>query len=239
MWRSMQASAHLGIVPWESRSTWKLTHECSYASTLPLWFESQIWRNRGALACSSINAHLARRQECIISFFFFLGCSLGQQITQDKAEWTTGQAHKQHGKMMNTLLLCGSLHVAYQLCLNGCSHGVLLSRIRMASICVGKVLWTSVSETSAVHGVVPGSSEGHRWWWGHVLAQGSSLWRVGVVKTWVIVPRVQGAMGVVGVVAWLWGGIVGRVSVPRPSLSWVLSRIHRTPSVRKNRQKES
>lgn len=41
-WRSMQTSTHLSIVPWESRSTWKLTRVCSYASTLPLWFESQI-----------------------------------------------------------------------------------------------------------------------------------------------------------------------------------------------------
>lgn len=70
-------------------------------------------------------------------------------------------------KLMNTVRLCGSLHVAYQavytmLCLNGCSHGVLLSWIRMASICVGETLWTSVSKASMVHGVVPGTSEGHR-----------------------------------------------------------------------------
>lgn len=70
-------------------------------------------------------------------------------------------------KIMNTVLLCGSLHVAYQaeytmLCLNGCSHGVLLSRIGMASICVGEALWTSVSKASTVHGVVPSTSEGQR-----------------------------------------------------------------------------
>lgn len=126
------------------------------------------------------------------------------------------------------------------LCLNSCSHGILLSWIRMATIRVGKALRTSVSEASAVHGVIPGTSKGHRWRGGHILAQGASLWRVGVgVIAWVIVPRVQGAMGIVWVVSWLWGCKVGRVSVPRPSLSWVLSRIHRTPSVRKNRQKES
>lgn len=69
---------------------------------------------------------------------------------------------------MNTVLLCGSLCVAYQaaytmMCLNGCSHGVLLPRIRVASVRVSEALWTGVSEASAVHGVVPGSSEGH---WG-------------------------------------------------------------------------
>lgn len=145
------------------------------------------------------------------------------------------------------VLLCDSLHAVYKAahtmhCLNSCSHGILLSWIRMASICVGKALWTSVSEASAVHGVIPRTAKGYRWRWGHILAQGASLWRVGVgvgVIAWVVVPRIQGAMGVVLVVSWLWGGKVSRVSVPRPSLSWVLSRIHRTPSVRKNKQTES
>lgn len=62
----------------------------------PFVIKSQTWRKRGALECSSIIAHFARKQECIIGIS--LTCDLGQQVSQDKAEWTTSWGHKQHWK---------------------------------------------------------------------------------------------------------------------------------------------